>query len=551
VSSREPTVEELPDLVPARMVNEFTYCPRLFYLEWVEAQFEHNTDTAEGEWHHRAVNRAAGRVPDPEQADDLKGATSVMLGSERLGLVALIDILEGDGEGVRPVDVKKGRPPEHGPAWEPELIQLCAQGLLLRENGYLCEEGVLYFAETRQRRVVPFDDDLVARTLELVEELKTTARSSAAPPPLVDSPKCPRCSLVGICLPDEVNTLSERTVRPPRRLTPRDSEARPLYVTEQGAYVGMRDGRVEITRKAEKLGSARLIDVSQINVIGNVQITTQLLRECFRREVPVLWFTYGGWFAGVAEGLPSKHVDLRRRQTGVAHQAGLPVARRIVEGKVRNCRTLLRRNTRARDDSVLESLRQLSEDALRAKSLESLLGVEGTAARLYFGRFSTMLKREFSFDFSGRNRRPPRDPVNCLLSFLYSLLVKDLTAVTYGVGFDPYLGFFHRPRFGRPALALDLAEEFRPLVADSVVVNVVNNGEVKPSEFVTRAAGVALTPDARRSVIHAYERRLDSEVTHPRFGYKVTYRRLFEVQARLLGAYLLREVPEYISFTTR
>lgn len=162
-----------------------------------------------------------------------------------------------------------------------------------------------------------------------------------------------------------------------------------------------------------------------------------------------------------------------------------------------------------------------------------------------------MLREGLGFELGGRNRRPPRDPVNCLLSYVYALLVKDLTAVCYGLGFDPYLGFFHRPRFGRPALALDLAEEFRPLVADSVVVNAINNGEVRESSFVIRAGGVSLTPEGRRAVIASYERRLDTDVTHPVFGYKVTYRRVLEVQARLLGAYLLREVPSYIPFTTR
>jgi CRISPR-associated protein Cas1 len=551
VSEPVAAVGTIPDLVPARMVNEFAYCPRLFYMEWVQARFEHNADTAEGAWRHRAVDSPSGRAPAAPEADELKRATAVMVGSERLGLVAVVDLLEGDDGNVRPVDVKKGRPPEHGPAWEPELVQLCVQGLLLRDNGYSCKEGVLYFAETRERRVIEFDDELVDRTLRLVTQLRRVAESEDAPPPLVDSPKCPRCSLVGICLPDELNQLTERTVRAPRRLVPRDLAARPMYVTEQGATVGLRDGRVVVRRKSDELGAARLIDVSQINIHGNAQVSTQLLRECFRRDIPVLWFSYGGWFSGLAEGLPSKHVELRRRQVGVAYQAGLPVARRFVEGKIRNSRTLLRRNSRRREERVLASLKGLAESALTAPSLGSLLGIEGTAARLYFGQLSTMLRDDLGFDFDGRNRRPPKDPVNCLLSFLYSLLVKDLTAATYGVGFDPYLGFFHRPRFGRPALALDLAEEFRPLVGDSTVVNVINNGEVKGSDFVTRAGGVALTDSGRRRVIEAYERRLDIEVTHPQFGYKVTYRRLFEVQSRLLAAYLLREVPEYLAFTTR
>lgn len=258
---------EMPDLVPARMVNEFTYCPRLFYLEWVQGRFEHNADTAEGTWRHRAVDRPAGRAPLPDEGD-IARATSLQLGSDRLGLIAVIDVVESTDGKVRPVDTKKGRPPSHGPAWEPELVQLCVQALLLRDHGYRCEEGVLYFAESNERRVVAFDDNLVDRTMRVIEHLRVAALNSEAPPPLVDSPKCPRCSLVGLCLPDEVNTLAVRSTRPARRLTPRDSAARPMYVGEHGVSIGLRSGRVEVSRKGEVLAAARLLDVSQINVQG-------------------------------------------------------------------------------------------------------------------------------------------------------------------------------------------------------------------------------------------------------------------------------------------
>lgn len=545
------TESDVPELIPVRMLNEFTYCPRLFHIEYVQAIFEDNADTAEGRWRHRAVDEATGRVPAPTDPARPVRATAVRLGSTELGLIAVIDVLESDGDAVRPIDTKKGRPPPHGPAWEPEMVQLCAQGLLLREHGYRCDEGEIYFSETNERRRIEFDDQLVARTLSLLAELRKVAADEEPPPPLVDSPKCPRCSLVGICLPDEVNALAVRTSRSPRRLLPRAGAARPLYVSEPGCSIGLRSGRVEVSRRGEVFSSTRMIDVSQVNVTGNGQVTTQLLRECFSREIPVNWFSSGGWFSGTAEGLPGKNVELRRRQYGIALQAGLPVARRIVEGKIRNCRTLLRRNERTANDDTFAQLKTLADAATSSQRVESLLGIEGTAARLYFSRFATMLRRDFGFDFTGRNRRPPRDPVNCLLSYLYGLLVKDLTAVTHAVGFDPYVGFYHKPRFGRPALALDLAEEFRPIIADSVVVNLINNGEIKEHDFVVRALGVSLTPDGRRAVIAGYERRLDTEVTHPMFGYKVSYRRIMEVQARLLGAHLLREVPEYVPFTTR
>lgn len=538
------------------MVNEFAYCPRLFHLEWVQRQFAHSQDTLEGLHHHRAVDHEEGAAPLPEDGE-LRAARSVQLSSPELGLVAKIDLIEGERGSVRPVDTKRGRPPDIPErAWEPERVQLCVQGLLLREHGYRCDAGVLYFAGARQRVEVVFDALLVERTLELVAALREVAASDVAPPPLVASRKCPRCSLVGICLPDETNALAARSEQPVRRLLPTDAAARPVYVTEQGSMVGVRGGRLEVTRNGERVASIRLLDVSQLCLFGNVQVTSQAVREVMVREVPICWFSYGGRFFGIGEGLPGRNVELRRRQVALAHQGGVEVARRIVAGKIRNSRTMLRRNGRGVPRTVLDSLRDLAVEARAAVSIASLLGIEGTAARLYFERFPSMLRPDEAlpggeFSFNGRNRRPPQDPVNCLLSYCYALLSKELTVVVLAVGFDPYLGFYHRPRFGRPALALDVAEEFRPLVAESVVLALVNNGEIRPSDFRVRAGGVALTADGRRRVLRAWERRLQTEVRHPTFGYRVTYRRVLEVQARLLAAHVLGEVPEYVAFETR
>lgn len=547
---------EVPALVPARMLNEFTYCPRLFFLEWVQARFADNEDTVEGQYQHRAAEEERGRAPLPDGGELLE-ARSVLLSSPQLGLVARVDIIEGEGGEVRPVDIKKGSPPDtHEHAWEPERVQLCAQGLLLAEAGYRCTVGVIYFAAARRRVIVEFDEQLIARTLQLLEELKLVAANDLPPPPLIDSPKCPRCSLVGICLPDETNMLMSRTDRPPRRLLPKDPSRAPLYIIEHGATLGFKSNRFEVRKDGEIADSVRAIDVSQVCIYGNVQITTQAFRELFAREAPVLWFSHGGWFYGMAEGLPSKHVELRRHQVAASGLGGFEVARKIVEAKIRNCRTLLRRNLRVARPAVLASLMDLANESREAVSAASLLGMEGAAARLYFEAFPLMLRSEVSlpgapFSFEGRNRRPPLDPVNCLLSYAYALLTKELTVTSYGVGFDPYIGLFHRPRFGRPALALDLAEEFRPLIADSMVLTLINNGEVKGSDFTVRAGGVALTRPGKKAVLAAYERRLGSEVRHPTFGYSITYRRVLEVQTRVLAAHLLGEIDEYVPFLTR
>ncbi len=195
----------VPSLVPARMLNEFTYCPRLFYLEWVEGVFEENADTAEGTLAHRRSDSGGGRMPPPEEAEgEWDGeARSVTLDAPDLGLVARIDLVEGADGAVSPVDHKKGRPRQDGTLWEPELMQLAAQVLVLRENGYRCDRGFVGFRESRTRVAVDVDAKLERLVRGRLAALRAVAAQEQPPPPLVDSPKCPRCSLVGICLPDE------------------------------------------------------------------------------------------------------------------------------------------------------------------------------------------------------------------------------------------------------------------------------------------------------------------------------------------------------------
>jgi CRISPR-associated protein Cas1 len=479
----------------------------------------------------------------------------VELSSERLGIIAQLDLLEGEDGGVVPVDTKKGRPARDGGPWEADAVQVCAQVLLLREHGYTVEHGELFYAETRQRVRVVVTPDLVARTTKIVEQAREIATRLAPPPPLQASPKCPRCSLAGICLPDETHVLAGRQQERPRRLVAADSEAVPLYVTEPGSVVGIDGGRLTVSKYRELLASVRLIDVLHVCVFGNVQVTAQAMRELFSRDVDVLHFSGGGWLLGLTTGLPSKNVMLRIRQTTAAARRQLDEPRSMIAGKIRNCRVLLRRNGGETVARRVSQLAALADQADQADNAASLLGIEGAAARLYFEAFPSLLTGAETLPgprFTGlRNRRPPTDAVNCLLSFCYALLAKELLAACLAVGFDPYIGLYHRPRFGRPALALDLAEEFRPLLADSTVLTVVNNREISASDFVIRAGAVTLTAEGRKTVIKAWERRMATHIKHPMFGYQVSYRRAVELQARILAARLTGELPSYQPLVTR
>lgn len=581
--------EEAPEYLPARMVNEYAYCPRLFHYEWVQGIFRESVDTEEGKAQHRRVDKEGDELPGATaDGEERIHARSITLASEEHRLIAKMDLIQLEGRTATPVDYKHGRPRETEQGlevWEPEKVQLAVQAIVLRENGYECEEGVIYYAKTRQRVRVAITDALVARTLELAKQAWETAAGVEIPAPLEDSPKCGGCSLAPVCLPDETGLLREggdATVedegsqlslfgalkkKPPRgevrRMVTARDDLRPVYLNTQGLRVGKSGGVLQVKEKDKVVQEVRLGEVCQVNLMGNIQISTQAVQALCEAGIPISYFSQGGWFYGVTTGMGTKNVFLRRQQFRLAEEEWfcLRLARKLVAGKIRNQRVMLLRNHVEPEGRGLAEMKEMAAKSETAGSLEELLGIEGNAARVYFGAFAGMLKAEgeeagprddgMTFDFTGRNRRPPRDPVNALLSLGYSLLAKDLMVVCHSVGFDPMLGFYHQPRFGRPALALDLMEPFRPLIADSAVLSAINTKMVGKQHFVKAGEAVALTPEGRKAFFRAYELRMDTLVTHPMFEYRVSYRRLLEIQARLLMRVLEGEIGEYPAFVTR
>lgn len=584
---QEENRASVPEYLPARMLNEYVYCPRLFFYEWVIGVFQENADTLEGKSQHKRVDAVASPLPSADELDDTMRSRSVSMSSDRYGVIARMDLIEVNNGAVTPVDYKHGQPREAQEGlqlWPADRIQLAVQCLILRDNGYQCDEGLVYYFKTKQRVRVQFDDALFSETLQVIEEARSVAASGVIPPPLVDSPKCPGCSLVGICLPDETAGLSlprempekqgiqlslfedhQTTARkssPVRRLiAPRD-DLRPAYLNTHGMRVGKSGDVLQVRDKQSTLKQEmRIREISQLNLLGNIQITTQAVQALCENGIPICYFSQGGWFYGITTGMNVKNVFLRKSQYRLADEQwfALSFARQLIAGKIRNQRTLLQRNHIEPRAITLQQMKNMAERAEQASDMEELLGIEGNAARLYFGDFSGMIKTEeqsdasnqFAFDFSKRNRRPPRDAVNALLSFVYSLLAKDCTIACYAVGLDPMLGFYHQPRFGRPSLALDLMEPFRPLIGESTVLSAINNRMVQPRDFVTAGPSVALTPGGRKGLLHAYELRMDTLVTHPIFDYRVSYRRLLEIQTRLFARLLENEIKTYPVFVTR
>lgn len=639
MTSELPSVErknQVPLEIPARMLNEFVYCRRLFYYEFVEGVFVDSADTLRGAAIHKRVDSGKGSLPkakrkssrstplksgggdkksamgggaDAEeaavQAPETIHSRSVQLGSERLGVVAKLDLVEvrpsaGDDPGlftrfaVCPVDYKAGAPKAGEDAnelWDTDKMQLGLQVLILRDNGYHCDAGVIYYRATKQRVRLHFTAELENWILENIAEARLVIEGPI-PPPLNHSPKCVRCSLAPVCLPDETRWMSRddntdapaetstavsqqkdgsSAGSPPlRRLIAARDETRALYLNTPGYRVGRKDEVLQIKERDKLIDEVRLRDLSHVALFGNIQISTQVIQALCRLEIPVTYFSMGGWFYGITRGHGLKNVFLRMEQFRQAHdeRVRLSLARRFVFGKIRNHRTLLMRNHLEPPAPTIGKLKRAADDATKAASVDQLLGIEGAAATLYFQQFNGMVKVEedlpgldeprsdnaqciFNFNFSTRNRRPPTDPVNAMLSLAYSMLSKDCTLAALAVGFDPYLGFLHRPRFGRPALGLDLMEEFRPLIAESTVLNCINNRIVTDKDFVRAGDAVNLSVSGRKRFFQTYEQRMSSLITHPLFEYKVSYRRALELQARILSKTLTGEISEYIPLMTR
>lgn len=547
-----------PDLVPVRMLTQYAYCKRLAYMEWVQGEFEFNAEVLEGKRMHKNVDKQSGAKKLEEGTDEKIHARSLTLSDAKLGMISKMDLLELEGNIATPVEYKHGHVPKTPDrTYEDHVVQVCAQGLLLRANGYTCTKGIIYYVSSKQRIEVDLNDDVVKRTLNMLEEMRSMAKKDAIPPPLVDSPKCPRCSLVGICLPDETNLLANNAEKMDRgqirRMYPARADAVPVHVQAQGSRIS-KSGDCILVKKDDDVKKIRLIDMAEVTVFGNVQITTQAVRELCKRNIPICYMTYGGWFVGMTAGAPHKNVELRINQYGkhADKAASIRIAREMVYAKIKNCATMLRRNHRAVPEDKIGELDGFAQRARSIKQYDSLLGIEGMAARIYFSEFTGMIKSEsMEFDFTGRNRRPPLDPINAILSFLYAMLARQAMTIVSMVGFDPYVGYLHMPKYGKPALALDIIEEFRPIVGDSVCITLVNNGEITESDVVKTGFGVSLTDKGRRTVISAYERRMDTTIMHPILGYTASYKRIMQTQTRLLARHILGEIPEYPAFRTR
>ncbi len=563
-------------LIPLRALNQVTYCPRLYYLQYVDAVMPINEHVESGLFDHRRVDEPdlANKTRKEGDADKSRG---VHLSSETLGLSGVLDVIEEKNGASYPVETKHGAAPRDDDGrpttWDNDAVQLCGQALLMEEAfGAPVERGYQFYAGSRERVEVRFTDELREKTRTAIAECRRLSLLDVPPDPLPAELRyrCFGCSLAPVCLPEEtlyqigLPRTTEETAAPPAGLTrvlPQSDDGAVLYVQEPGSHVGKRSEHLVIRKDGQEVTRVPMHAIRQLVVFGNVQVSTQALETLAANEIPIAYLTGHGRFIGTFAPAERKNVGLReaqfRRFAGPAECLSLSKA--VVRGKLINQRALLMRSLRGdgdrgSDEPAARDLAELIRRLDSAPTLETVLGLEGQGAALYFGEFGRFLRSQppgRGFEFTSRNRRPPRDPVNALLSFAYAMLTKDCFAAVSTVGFDPYKGFFHSNRHGKPSLALDLMEEFRPVIADSVVLTLINNEMLTPADFLVWREACQLTDTGRRTFFAAYEQRKATVVTHPVYGYKMSYSRMLEVQARMLAAYVRGSVPAYTGFTVR
>ena len=350
-----------------------------------------------------------------------------------------------------------------------------------------------------------------------------------------------------------------------------------LYLTEQQSLVKKEGDTLVVHLPAnEETGQTKrkvrvpLIKIDRVVVQGNSTLTSPAVAALMEQRAEVTFLNQYGRFQGHLAPAFTKNGQLRLAQTATYHdpERHHHLVQAFIQGKIANMRTMLLRANRKRQKTELTQAAAAMQQALKDVQATQpdpttpdpsqpqtnsvygrLQGLEGNATAHYFNSFKHLLQQPHMFN--GRTRRPPRDPANALLSYGYTILLNQVISAICTVGLDPYIGYLHRSQYGKPALALDLMEEFRPLLVDSVVINLINTRGLKEKDFIETLGSYRLTDYGRRTFLTKIEARFDETIIHPTFEYKVTYRRAIELQARLLAKTIMDEIPAYPSFTVR
>ena len=495
-------------MLPISLVANTVFCPRRTWLESTgEVVASFNMEA--GQAAHSRVDSAAssGQQRRSVQVEDLAW-----------GVYGKCDVVDVDDGTVEVVEFKATPGKREPKVSDANRIQLALQRRGLEAQGHVVSSQRVYFTNHRCSVPVKVDDELLAEAHRLVELTREIVEGDTAPEPLLDDPRCRFCSHSGVCLPEE------RRWAPVKRVQVSDPHGEILHLTAPGARASLRRGRVIIQKGDEDLTDLPIERVAGIVVHGNVDLSTALVREGLFRGISIVWCSGRGRVIGFGRSASSPNGGGRAIQLHTSLTGDMDLANELIASKISNQATLLRRNAKHDCSERVKELRALAGRAASASTVEELLGQEGRAARVYFEAFPAMLSdaKWVRDSWPGRHGRGAVDPLNVALNYAYGLLLSDVVRAVHACGLDPHLGFVHSSARNKPALALDLMEQFRPLLADSAVMTAVNNGELTQDSFCQGLRDHRLTDSGRRTVTASFERRISQEFNHPVFKYKVS-----------------------------
>lgn len=329
-----------------------------------------------------------------------------------------------------------------------------------------------------------------------------------------------------------------------------------FYINQNDCLLKKQDERLKVVQQKETIKDVRLMDITQVVISGRVTVTPEVFNELSQRKIGLYYLNEHGRYQTRLEPPFSKNILLRIAQykANFDNYMKASIARGFVKGKLSNYRMSLLQLQRESDfdlSSSINNIKQFIKKIDDITDIDKIRGYEGAGSAEYFKHFNKFIKNE-EFVFNKREKHPPPDPINALLSLGYTLLRLELETAVNIVGFEPYLGFLHFDRYGRASLALDLMEEFRPLIVDSFIIKMINTKQLTLNDFREEFPGsILLTDEGKKKLYRAYEKRKSDEFKHPYFNYKVSYNKCFELQTRLLAKYVTGEIKEYIPLIMR
>jgi CRISPR-associated protein Cas1 len=466
-----------------------------------------------------------------------KKESQVYVESKKYGIYGFIDQIVKNGNKTKIIEIKKGK------ASRPflnDIIQLTAYCYAYVEGNDISLDdvlGELYYKGSGKK----FKVKITKKRLEKLEETILNMNNYASDPmkPEYNSKKCKDCSLINICMPENKDLNS-------RKITPRNIPES-LHVLAQGAYISKNGESIKVTINGEPVLKTHYTNISSLMIYGNVQVSVQTIKFLASNKIPIVFSNTNGKFEAIALGNYPKNgfVRIKQLQKFLDSSKRLEYAKSIVKGKIMNQLFVYRDKLKGNPKELSNFLSQVDQ----CRSIDELLGIEGIASQQYFSRFSDILK---GWEFRERNRRPPKDPVNSLLSFGYSILLNNVLVTIVSTGLDPFIGFLHTQEYGRPSLALDLMEEFRPLLVDRVILSLILSRQIKKNDFIKNIEGGVLIKDkAKKRLIDAINKRMNLQHYHPLFKRRLEYRRIIEAQVRLFEKLILDEIEEYKPFVIK